>query len=196
MGRVPMRVDQSSRLPASLPSAPTSQAVKAARDMRRTSSAVRARMVGSRGSLPVLSLTKDSAWWRSVAASPVLWPREASIWLRLESFMGSGPGGEGETRMRPLGAGRVDGLSMIERVMRAATLPPMEWPARSQPEESWTGSRVRRVARTSSAMARMVWWGLSTASPKPGRSMAMERRPRAARRVASSVQVSALPPSQ
>ena len=86
MGSVPTRLDQSSRLPASLPSAPTSQAVKAAWDMRRTSFAVRVRMVGSRGSLPVLSSMKDSAWWRSVAASPVLWPREASIWLRLEVF--------------------------------------------------------------------------------------------------------------
>jgi hypothetical protein len=195
-GRMPTRVDQSSLLPAGWPLVSVSQAVKALRLMRSTSSTVRVKVAASSGSLPRFSATYEAARLRSSSASPVLRPRESSVSLRLESFMGSGPGGDGDTRMRPVGAESLDGSSSSDLVRTAATLPPMEWPPRSHPLESNAGSSTQRVARTSSAIDGTLEFGLSHESPKPGRSIVRERRPRTARMEVSSVQVRALPPSQ
>ncbi len=69
--------------------------------------------------------------------------------------MGSGPGGEGETRMRPRRFCGALGVVRDSRAMRAATLPPMEWPAMSQGMSVW-GCRARMVSVTAAVISARV----------------------------------------
>ena len=145
-GSRPTKGPQSSLLPDSI------QRRNAVRFISSTPSTAVLRTVLGSGTLPVFSSTHFSARFRSLSSSPVLSPSCSTASVRFCSVIGSGPAGEAETSTRPRSPSRPATSFSDRRASTAATLPPMEWPAKNQATSpSFSGVTRARRSRSTSA---------------------------------------------